>query len=346
MASPGADIQVAYATPDSTWDDWAEMRVLTGRDFDLEVLMRLLVRFSFVRLLQGMAVKNSTYAVMGEELMPALFAINPSTGEVLSGFVRTPDIDKNGNFNGQFLSSTGDKVHCTIAALEANECMSVDGSVVEASDFVRHGSSGGYEGLVMMADGSVTAFIENNGGGSQLAERGEPGQRVFKVNPDPLQFEDFLGFYKLELGATAIADASAIPGAPTKIAVAERSGFPQGSLLPGQRAPNNRVCMIDLTVLDENRVFVKQCVLNYQRVQDPFDADGDALTTAAFSQITTEQLIFIDDWCAIVGTDTNFPSTNQFGVSPADAPYIQEVTDTRWMIVCFNEAVTAYPTSE
>lgn len=31
----GADIQVAYSTPDSTWDDWAEMRVLTGRDFDL-----------------------------------------------------------------------------------------------------------------------------------------------------------------------------------------------------------------------------------------------------------------------------------------------------------------------
>ena len=46
----GADIQVAYSIPDSTWDDWAEMRVLTGRDFDLE----------------GMAVKNATYAIMGE----------------------------------------------------------------------------------------------------------------------------------------------------------------------------------------------------------------------------------------------------------------------------------------
>ncbi|MEM6496910.1 MAG: hypothetical protein AAF709_09330 [Pseudomonadota bacterium] len=107
--------------------------------------------------------------------MPAFIAINPSTGEVLSDFVRTPDIDVNGNFNGSFLSSTGDKVHCTIAELEANECKSVDRTVVEASDFVRHGSSGGSEGLVMMADGSETAFIENNGGGSQLAKPGKPG---------------------------------------------------------------------------------------------------------------------------------------------------------------------------
>lgn len=93
-----------------------------------------------------MAVKNSTYAIMGEELMPALFAINPSTGEVLTNFVRTPDIDKDGNFIGRFLSSTGDKVHCTITALEANECLSVPLDVVDASEYVRHGSSGGYEG--------------------------------------------------------------------------------------------------------------------------------------------------------------------------------------------------------
>ena len=57
----GADIQVAYATPDSTWDDWAAMRVLTGRDFDLE----------------GMAVKNATYAVMGEVSQPLLVRKRP-----------------------------------------------------------------------------------------------------------------------------------------------------------------------------------------------------------------------------------------------------------------------------
>ena len=241
----GADIQVAYATPDATWDDWKGLRVLTGRDFDLE----------------GMAVINATYAIMGEELMPALFAINPTTGVVLTNFVRTPDIDENGTFNGLYLSSRGDKVHCEIAALENNTCLIVDEDIVTDSDYVLHGTSGGYEGLVAMADGSVTAFIESNGGGSSLADRGEPGQRVFKVKPDPLEFEEFLGYYPFDPSATAVADASALPNAPTKIAVIERNGYPRGNLVPGGIAPANRVCIIDLTIKDESNAFIKQCVL-------------------------------------------------------------------------------------
>lgn len=318
----GADIQVAYATPDSTWDDWKEQRVLTGRDFDLE----------------GMAVRDNEYAIMGEELMPALFAINPTTGVVLTPFVRTPDIDEDGKFNGKFLSSKGDKVHCDMAALEANECMMVTDDVVDASDYVRHGSSGGYEGLVMMGDGSVAAFIERNAG-STLADRGEPGIRVYRVNPEPLEFEKFTGFYKFEEGACCIADASPIPGSMTKIAVTERSDWPSGKYLPGQGLPNNRVCIIDLEKMDSDHVFYKECVLNYHRIEDPFDVDGDGLTTAAFSQWTTEQLIILDAWCMIAGTDTNYPGTNQFGITAAEAPYFQEVADTRWMIVCFNDAV-------
>jgi hypothetical protein len=34
----GADIQVTYNIPDETWNDYKELRVLTGRDFDLEGL--------------------------------------------------------------------------------------------------------------------------------------------------------------------------------------------------------------------------------------------------------------------------------------------------------------------
>ena len=64
----GADIQVAYKIPDDTWLDWKEDRVLTGRDFDVE----------------GLAVVNEHLAIIGDELMPAIFAVNPTTGEVLS----------------------------------------------------------------------------------------------------------------------------------------------------------------------------------------------------------------------------------------------------------------------
>ena len=34
----GADIQVTYAVPDATWEDYKAKRVLTGRDFDVEGL--------------------------------------------------------------------------------------------------------------------------------------------------------------------------------------------------------------------------------------------------------------------------------------------------------------------
>lgn len=64
----GADITVAYKIPDNTWWDWKELRVLTGRDFDVE----------------GLAVINEHFAIVGDELMPAIFAVNPTTGVVLS----------------------------------------------------------------------------------------------------------------------------------------------------------------------------------------------------------------------------------------------------------------------
>ena len=68
----GADIQVEYKIPDSTWDDWKEKRVLTGRDFDIE----------------GLVVLKHDCAIVGEGFVPSIFAIDPSTGKVKSGFVR------------------------------------------------------------------------------------------------------------------------------------------------------------------------------------------------------------------------------------------------------------------
>jgi hypothetical protein len=274
--------------------------------------------------------------------MPALFAVNPTTGVVLSNFVRTPDIDTFGNFNGRFLSSRSDKVHCTILALLANTCGISTDAVVDATNYVRHGTSGGYEGLVMMADGFVAAFVERNAG-SVLANRNEPGIRVYKVRAQPLAFDSFWGFYKFETGGGAIADASPLPGSSTKIAVVERSDWPNGQRVPGQGAPANRVCIIDLTVKDRFNVFRKNCVLNYHRVSDPFDADNDGLAVAAFSQWTTEQLIIMDDWCLMAGTDTNFPGTNQFGLSAAQTPHYQQVMDTRFMIVCYNDPIFGLP---
>ena len=88
----GADIQVEYKVPDNTWNEFKEMRVLTGRDFDVE----------------GLAVLNKDCAIIGDELMPAIFAVNPSTGVVMSPFVRTPDIRSDGSLRrNKFLSTRG-----------------------------------------------------------------------------------------------------------------------------------------------------------------------------------------------------------------------------------------------
>lgn len=155
MWENGADIQVAYKIPDSTWDDYRELRVLTGRDFDVE----------------GLAVVDSTCAVVGDELMPAIFAIDPSTGIVKSPFVRTPDINADGSLSTEtFLSTRGDKVHCSVDVLEANadDCLAVESEVVDASPYRKHDPSGGYEGFSLLSDGTIAAFVEKKSGDTTL----------------------------------------------------------------------------------------------------------------------------------------------------------------------------------
>lgn len=325
----GADIQVAYHVPDSTWDDYKALRVLTGRDFDVE----------------GLAVVHEKLAIVGDELMPAIFAIDPSTGVVLSPFVRTPDINQVGGFvPGKFLSTRGDKVHCSIEALEKNECPAVDTATVEASSYRKHDPSGGYEGFTLLADGTIAAFVEKNSGDSSLGD--EPGTRVYKVLPgdgtpeNPPKFDSFVGFYPFELNAGNIADTSAIPGSSNLVAVIERNGFPSGHMFPAPRMPANKLCVVDLTVRDVDMVLhKKKCILNYHRVDDPWDVDNNGIHRYAQTQVTNEQVIVVDDYCIIAGTDTNFPYTNQFGLDMTEVPFAQEVTDTRFMVVCFMEPI-------
>jgi hypothetical protein len=328
----GADIQVTYKIPDATWNDYKANRVLTGRDFDVE----------------GLAVVNSKCAIVGEELMPAIFAIDPSTGFVTSNFVRTPDINPaTGAFvPNKFLSTRGDKVHCNITVLQTNPdaCNIVPLSTVDASAYRRHDQSGGYEGFAFLADGSIAAFLEKNDGDSTLNT--EPGVRVYQVNPGnctattPPSFTKFMGYYQFETNANAIADVSGIPGSNTKVVVTERNGYPAGSSIPAALMPANKICVVDLADVGPDLVFRnKKCVLNYHNIDDPWDVDGNGILKYALTQITNEQLIVLDDYCILAGTDTNFPGTNQFNLNISQVPDWQFVTDSRWMIVCFIEPI-------
>ena len=323
----GADIQVTYHIPDATWDDYKELRVLTGRDFDVE----------------GLAVLNHNCAIVGDELMPAVFAIDPSTGVIKSHFVRTPDIDEHGNFNGKFLSTRGDKVHCKIEDLEKNECPEVDSATVDASMYRKHDPSGGYEGFSVLSDGSIVAFVEKNTGDTTLGD--EPGVRVYRVQPGDCDtkapyFDEFLGFYPFELNAGNIADTSSIPGSASRILVIERNGFPNGYLFPSPVMPANKVCIVDILDTDENMVMhKKKCILNYHSIDDPWDVDGNGIFKYAQTQVTNEQLIVVDDYCIVAGTDTNFPFVDQFQLEAYQVPFYQEVSDTRFMVICFLEPI-------
>ena len=217
--SLSADIQVAYKVPDDTWADLVKDRVLTGRDLDPE----------------GLAVLSNDCAVLGDELMTSILNVNPTTGEVLSPFVRTPDIDSEGQFlPGKFLSTVSDKVHCELATLkeDADECLEVPSEVVSANGYREHHKSGGYEGFAALPDGSVAAFLEK-----PLA--GEPGIRVYDVDPGTCGqgiapvFRSFRGFYQFEKNAVSIADVSAVPGSSRYVLVSERNNYP-GLLSPAE----------------------------------------------------------------------------------------------------------------
>mmetsp|Transcript_8760 Transcript_8760/g.20088 ORF Transcript_8760/g.20088 Transcript_8760/m.20088 type:complete len:580 (+) Transcript_8760:182-1921(+) len=323
----GADIQVTYGVPDETWDEYVNLRVLTGRDFDPE----------------GLAVISQECAVLGDEMMPAIFMVNPTTGVVLSPFVRTPDIDEKGAFNGKFLSTRSDKVHCSMEAVEADTCSSVESSVVDDSEYTKHDKSGGYEGFSLLADGTIAAFLEKKSGDTDLS--GEPGVRVYHVVPGDCssgsepEFAKFFGFYKFEVGAGNIADVSTIPGSSRFVAVIERNGFPSGHMWPGAGNPANHLCVVDLLDVDEDMVFKnKKCILNYHNIDDPWDADGNGIFKYGHTQVTNEALVVVDDYCFIAGTDTNYPWTNQFAISES-AEFFQEVSDARFMVVCFVEPV-------
>lgn len=320
---------MTYGTPDSTWDDWKELRVLTGRDIDPE----------------GLAVINQQCAILGDEMMPALLMVNPKTGVVLSPFVRTPDIDSNGNFiKGKFLSTTLDKVHCSDMQLIDNICGKAESKTVDDNGYRRVDKSGGYEGLARLGDGSIAAFLEKKDGDTTLSN--EPGVRVYKVLPgdctagSPPKFESFLGYYPFEINAVKVADVSTIPGSSRYVAIIERNGFPKGHMFPAPAMPANNLCIVDLLDVDDDMVMRnKKCILNYHDIDDPWDVDGNGIFKYALTQVTNEALIVVDDYCIVAGTDTNYPWTNQFQLNESNVEDFQEVSDARWMVVCFVEPI-------
>merc|ERR1740124_1693141 len=186
-------------------------------------------------------------------------------------------------------------------------------------------------------------LLEKNGD-TTLSD--EPGVRVYKVLPADCssgsapKFDSFIGYYPFEYNAVKVADVSTIPGSSRYVVVIERNGFPNGHKFPAPAMPANNLCIIDLLDLDADMVMKnKKCILNYHNIDDPWDVDGNGIFKYAQTQVTNEALIVVDDYCIVAGTDTNFPWTNQLDLDLTEIPFAQEVEDSRFMVVCFEEPI-------
>ena len=226
---------------------------------------------------------------------------------------------------------------------DADKCLEVPSEVVSANGYREHHKSGGYEGFAALPDGSIAAFLEK-----PLA--GEPGVREYSVDPgscepgEPPVFRSFRGFYQFEKNAVSIADVSAVPGSSRYVLVSERNNYPgllsaaefpqfgEGHQFPSPALPANKVCLVDLTDLDDNLVMTsKKCskcpqysclactllslhilctdthnrndsVLNLHAVSDPWDVNGDGIERSKDPRLCVS---FLRTANSILCTDTH-----------------------------------------
>lgn len=248
------------------------------------------------------------------------------TGVVQSPFLRIPDInieDLTLNYD-RYLTSVADKQHCTLAQVQANECLVVDpefidkqgewekehgkgGEKVWNPKYLRIEDSRGLVALTLMNNGDVAAFMEARIGF-------EPGVRVYKVSPGdctklcPPFIKEFWGFYRTDSdndAAPVIAAVAPIPGNERRVVVLERNGFPFEHEFPLREMPVDKLCIVDLGLRNEAGVFDRtKCILNLHHISDPYDVDLNGVFVYGQNQLKNEGLIVLDDYCIMIGTDT------------------------------------------
>lgn len=257
---------------------------------------------------------------------------------------RIPDINPEfGNFTGGFLSTTSDKVHCSLDALVVNECPEVDSEVFDdqGATFTEVGAElGGFVGMAALADGTMLGCM-----GEELED--EPGVRCYRILPGdctdtcPPSILGFQGFYNPEKNADAIGDITAIPKSDTRVLVIEKNtGFPEDHKFPLREMPASKLCIVDISEINSKLRFVRKvCVLNYAHISDPWDVDANGIFTYAQSSAFNDALIVTDDYCIIQGTRNNFPFENKFELDEDEVPFFEEVTDPNFVFICFLEPI-------
>jgi hypothetical protein len=191
----------------------------------------------------------------------------------------------------------------------------------------------------------------------------EPGARIYLIDPgdgspdcEPI-FRYFIGFYPFEFNGNRIGDTSVLQGDDRKVIVTEQRAFPQGNLWPPKKNPASKLCIVDITSRDPVTWVLtkKKCLLNYYAIIDPWGVGPSNESTFAFSRFNIDALWAYDDYCFLAGTATDYPFTNDWGITRAITglttpvvpagpivttyPYFDAIQEPNFIVVCFLEAV-------
>jgi hypothetical protein len=155
-----------------------------------------------------------------------------------------------------------------------------------------------------------------------------------------LKVDEFLGFYKMEKNADRVTASSNFPDDDRKLVVVEQSAFPSSNSWPQTSMPADKLCVVDITQRDPvDWRLKKTCILNFYSISDPFGTGTSGKSIFSFSAFNKDAVVIVDDYCFITGSATDFPFTDEWGLTNQEIEYFEELQDTRFAIVCFFEPV-------
>ncbi|MDP3871753.1 MAG: esterase-like activity of phytase family protein [Methyloversatilis sp.] len=160
------------------------------------------------------------------------------------------------------------------------------------------GGSGGFEGMAINASGDrLYTLLEKT-------VAGDPA-RSLRINEFNIDTERYTGLdylYQLEAQGTAIGDMTAIDD--HRFLVIERNG---GTATSG--TPFKKIFIADTTGVADGGFVTKTELVDLMNIADPYDLNGDGLTTFTFPYVTIEDVLILDANTLLVINDNNYPGT-------------------------------------
>lgn len=123
--------------------------------------------------------------------------------------------------------------------------------------------------------------------------------RIYRATATTGEFQDIVGYYKLENPSNATGDITVIN--ENEYLVIERDNN------QGDEAKFKKIYKIDLTKQDKNQAVEKQEIVDLLNIQDPNDLYPDGKTQFRFPFQTIENILVLDSNTILVANDNNYP---------------------------------------